>query len=859
MDVVPKFFDSKPLEVCWVITENALIKTKLRVPDVGQNIITRKRLDATLRSSDRYKLTLISAPAGYGKTTAAASYLLKAGSRTVWYSLGPEDNDPVLFWRRLLRGLADAFPDSGFQELDPSFELISSNVLAGLAIDRLSSLQDTAVIVLDDFQLTGHELIRKSVRYLAGYLPDHMHLMVLSRRDLDEEFAVMLSKGQALRIGSGELALDLGETSRFFQKRGIRLTTSELADIQRITEGWAAGLVLSTLPSGAGAPAGLGSGATVGRLFGDEVFDKWGEDVKRFLVGTAFLRQLSGSLCAAVTGNGESPAILERLASWNSFVVRQDGKGEWFRYHHLFAAFLQDKLREKEPESICALYRNAGRWYEANGYLHESVDAFLDAGDYRKAESLFWTIYPSYASRGEFSTLLGWMERLPEARHRFNALYCFIRGWLLNMEERPDEAVLWNDRAMDAFQARNFELYEFPSEYALMKTLILCQADIAIRRMDVPGILACYAKATEYDDLPPVFHGEVNACQPSLLKTPNGLYGRLRQLQDAYIARGVYATDVYHNVPVFTLVGHIEMLYEVDMLEDCAALIDSNVAKVLDAGLAGAIVPYFFTLVKLNRSRGDMSGALEALFDCRTRLSGKKAIWSYLADLVEAELAMNIGDIKKAESLLALGRLGIYDELSNSREFEYVTYARYLIKTGRPDKAVLLLNRLDDFAERGMRLSSRIEILSLLSAAHGQAGKTYEALRCLEAALALGQQHGYIRTYLDQGPVVAQLLSQLAALPESDSPGRQYADMVLWHIQSAPGNMSDSGDSVAALSKQEKRILVLLEEGCSNSDIAARLSISENTVKYHNTNIFSKLDGKNRLDAVKKAREQGLL
>ena len=839
-------------------TENVLVKTKMCVPETGKHTIVRRRLDARLREGLQHKVTLISAPAGYGKTTAAASYLSRSGKPTAWYSLGPEDNDPVLFWKRLLFSLDTALPGGAFGALSPSFELVSSNLLPGLVVDRLCDLPEQVFIVLDDYHLVVHEVILKSVLYLAGYLPDHAHLLILSRREPDAGFTVLLAKGAALAVGSTELALDLAETGQFYKKRGFIFSPDELDALHSATEGWAAGLVLQTLPSSRSAGVSPGLTAGTGSFLNDEVFFKWEEDVRAFLVETSVLGQLSGPLCAAVTGNRDSAALLRCLSGWNSFITPLDAQNTWFRVHPLFGAFLRDKLKDLGEDAVRGLYSRAGHWYLGNGFEQEALGAFLDAGIYAEAESLFWTVYPGYASSGEFSTLLGWLERLPEVRHRFNALYCFIRGWLLNMEERPEEAAFWNDRAMTAFEARNFQLYGFESEEVLMKTLILCQADLAMRRMDILGVMAIYARAAEYSHLPPVFHGEVNACQPSLLKTANGLFGRIRLLTSARVSDGVYATNVFRNVSTFSLVGHIEMLYECDMLDDCAALARTSLPQILETALDGALVPYFFTCAKLRRAANDMDGAFEVLADCRKRLSAAKAIWGYICDLFEAELALNAGNTRRAEALLPLGRLGIYDALSGSREFEYLTWARYLLKTGKADKAAVLLLRLDNMAENRQRLSSRIEILSLLAVADFQAGRPEEASRCLDEALDLGMEHRYARTYLDQGPVIARLLSAYVAVAETGEK-RLYADDLRLRFPPEPSGTTGPVGTEPLLSRQERRVLTLVAEGCSNGDIAARLGISGNTVKYHNMNIFGKLGVKNRGEAAAAARERGLL
>jgi LuxR family maltose regulon positive regulatory protein len=285
-----------------------------------------------------------------------------------------------------------------------------------------------------------------------------------------------------------------------------------------------------------------------------------------------------------------------------------------------------------------------------------------------------------------------------------------------------------------------------------------------------------------------------------------------------------------------------------------------SLEAVLELNYFGATVPYFLTLAKVRRARGDMAGAFEALTECRKKLGHTNALWGYVIDIFEAGLDLAIDDTDAAERLVRFSRMDICDEITSISEFELYTYAKYLLKTGSADQAAALLNRLNGFAEKGGRHHSRIEILCTLSASYCMNKNMDSAVAALDKALELGMEDGYIRVFLDE-PLIEKVLSRIINERKGGPDDkRNYAKKLYRLMVNRPQPAGDKADgSDGLLTAKELQVIRLAAEGHSNLEIAAELGVSENTVKYHNKNIFSKLGVNSRQNAIIKARDLGLI
>ncbi|NTV91639.1 MAG: response regulator transcription factor, partial [Clostridiales bacterium] len=418
----------------------------------------------------------------------------------------------------------------------------------------------------------------------------------------------------------------------------------------------------------------------------------------------------------------------------------------------------------------------------------------------------------------------------------------------------------WYDKALEAFEDKNYHMFDI--DETVMKMVILCKSGIAIKRMDVKEIAASYEEASQFD-LPAIDHGEINAYQTSLFKTQSVFYGRMKLLEETFNPIYECLKKCHNKTITYYWVCQAEIFYQRNSLEECLKVLMESLEPVLDLNYAGATVPFFFTLAKAKRAHGDTAGAFESVSECRKKLGRSNALWGYIIDTFEAGLYLEMNDAPAAENLLCFSRMDIYDEISNTSEFELYIYSKYLLQAGESDKAITLLSRLNSFAEKAGRHYSRIEILCLLSAAYCLDKDMDSSVAMLGKALELGMEDGYIRAFLDE-PRIEKVLSRYINERKSGSDEkRNYAKKLYRLMVNRPQAANDKAgcpedQANGLLTGKELQVLNLIVGGCCNLEIASELGISGNTVKYHTQNIFSKLEVKSRQNAIIKAKEMGL-
>jgi len=387
--------------------ESQLLKTKLSVPRLSGGAVSRKKVMEKLGHLLEHRLTLVTAPAGYGKTTAAAAFAASSGVPCAWLSIDEGDNDPVRFWRYVasaVHGKAGQ-PCGGFSDLPLSRELIESDIFVMLLIERLLMIPGRLVIIFDDYHLIENAVVKKSFEYFVRNIPSNFNVLMLSRSEHDMDRVLVSVKGDALRLDGADLAFDREEITEFYRNRGIALTSDEASAIEAFTEGWAAGVAAAAFAvekKGSVHDAVCGirlKSRYVDRFLNDEVFDRWPAGIKTFLIRTSVLDRLSGPLCDAVSGLSGCSGILRRLSECNCFLFSLDAEGEWYRYHHLFREFLRERLEGQGKAFVRSLNGLAGEWYRENGIRRDAIDHFIRAGDHENALPLILRGYLVYGSK----------------------------------------------------------------------------------------------------------------------------------------------------------------------------------------------------------------------------------------------------------------------------------------------------------------------------------------------------------------------------------------------------------------------------------------------------------------------------
>ena len=509
-----------------------LLETKLYVPRPRRDLVPRPRLSRRLDRGAASRLMLVSAPAGFGKTTLLAEWLAAgpagpAGQRLVaWLSLDRGDSDPASFWAYVIAALRTVAPGVGESALAqlhalqrPPIETVLTALLNDLAV-----IAADIVLVLDDYHVIDAREVQDGMAFLLGHLPPRLQVVIASRADPALPLARLRARGELAEIRAADLRFTPEEAAAYFNEMmGLQLAEQDVAALESRTEGWIAALQLAALSmQGRADIAGFITGFAgndryvVDYLF-EEVLQRQPDDVQAFLLQTSILGGLSGPLCDAVTGHGGGKAMLEALDRGNLFLVPLDDRRHWYRYHHLFADVLRARLLDEQPGQVPDLHRRASGWYESNGEQPLAISHALAARDFERAADLVELTIPVMARTRQEATVRGWLEKIPgeivRVRPVLSALFAgvlLLSGELEGVEDRLRDAERWLDPAAVAHPgsrpSQSPMVVADEQEFRrLPGTIEMYRAGLALARGDSPGTIRHARRvlelAPEDDDL----------------------------------------------------------------------------------------------------------------------------------------------------------------------------------------------------------------------------------------------------------------------------------------------------------------------------------------------------------------------
>jgi LuxR family maltose regulon positive regulatory protein len=445
-----------------------LLRTKLFIPRPRKNLVSRPRLVDQLNAGLDKKLTLIAAPAGFGKTTLLSEWIPKSPRRVTWLFLDEGDNDPAQFWAYFIASLQGLHPDLGASALaliqSPQAPPLKS-ILTEL-INDLTDFSDPVASVLDDYHFIDSQPIHEALSFLIDHLPSNAHLIITTREDPPLPLARLRARDHLTEIRALDLRFTPEETDAFLRNvMGLELSKQEVAALEDRTEGWAVGLQLAGLSmQGQADPKAFiadfsGSHRYILDYLTDEVLKKQPEGIRNFLLQTAILDRLSGPLCEAVTGQVDGERLLAQLEAANLFVIPLDEERRWYRYHHLFADLLHIQLTRTQPELIPELHARASRWYEEKGDIHAAVEHALQASDLSLAARLIEQYTLPMLYKGEVARAVSWFDWLPEATLQTAPMLSICKAWALVLMRRGarmgevEQALDIAEQALDRVEA----------------------------------------------------------------------------------------------------------------------------------------------------------------------------------------------------------------------------------------------------------------------------------------------------------------------------------------------------------------------------------------------------------------------
>ena len=437
------------------------LETKLHVPRGRRGLVSRPRLNDRLSRGTESALTLVSAPAGFGKTTLLAEWLADArakGRSAAWLSLDQRDNDPVLFCTYLVAALRSVEPAVG----DDALSLLQSpqpviEAVLGTVLNDLSAISNDVVIVLDDYHLIEARAVHDGMAFLLERLPAQLHLVLATRADPPLQLARSRGRGELLEIRATDLRFTTDEAAAYLNVvTGITLTAQDVAALERRTEGWITAIQLAALSMQGrdDIPGFIASFAGDDRYIVDylveEVLQRQPADRRSFLLETSILSRLNGPLCEAVTGRGGGGATLEALEHGNLFLFPLDDRRQWYRYHHLFADVLQARLLDEQPDDLAELHRRASDWCEQNGERSEAIRHAMAGKQFDRAAELVELAMPALRQARHDATLHDWLQALPDEVIRVRPVLTIgyvgglmARGEVEGVEARLRDAERW--------------------------------------------------------------------------------------------------------------------------------------------------------------------------------------------------------------------------------------------------------------------------------------------------------------------------------------------------------------------------------------------------------------------------------
>jgi LuxR family maltose regulon positive regulatory protein len=884
------------VKLSYLVERYPLLITKLYIPRLDTELLARPHLMERLNRAVDRPLVVISAPAGWGKTTLVASWAQQVGRPVGWISLDEGDNDLARFWSHLIAALQQIRQGVGeaallwfhTQEAPPVEARLT------LLVNDLALAGEPFVLTMDDVHCIRSPVVHDSLAFFVEHLPPNVHLIMTSRSDLPLPLSRWRASRRLVEIDSQDLRFATAESAEFLEKvMGLDLTLEQVTALVDHTEGWVAGLQLAALalqrmPSQQGSEnfdqfiGSLGGGSSyIFEYLCEEVLARQEPEIQEFLLKTSVLERLSGELCEAVTEVGDSQRILELLEHNKLFIVSLDLERHWYRYHHLFRDFLYSQLTRTWPDVVIDLHRRAAQWYSASRLPHEAVPHALVAKDYELAGRIIMEYANDLWRREEMGTLRTWLEALPgELRERYPDL-CLFHAWSLFFTLGLDEMGSLVTRAKElldngepalgdfstgelrgilaviqasirAFQKNYDATFEFsqvalaqlPPEQEDWRYAALVPAGLAYHfRNDTASAVRAFEEAVTLK------RGTGNrfggAFAMSWLARLYMIQGRLHRAKEVYEEAIVLATGkVGKPLPIgaWAMAGLGEISYQWDDLELAEKYFNDSLE--LSTQITPATAPPYIPLARLAHARGDLHSA-EAFFSQAVRLaeSAGPPFYKEQVGLCRAWVALQQGDLATLEQWIPERGLELAQP-SPQREAEHVMAVRILIALQDYPGAIELSERLLGIAGAAGRDEVVIELLILQSLALQGQNRLDTALAALERSITLASQEGHVRLFVDEGEAVLRLLRLIVARFGATD----YSARLL-------GAFTRKSETLNALNEREMEILRLLATGMSNKEIGETLFITVGTVKWHTNHIYRKLEVKNRGQAVAKARE----
>jgi LuxR family transcriptional regulator, maltose regulon positive regulatory protein len=901
----------------------SLIRTKLHLPFTRKELVHRPRLQEQVAQGLRGPLTLVTAPAGFGKTTLVAYCITGCGLPVAWLSLGKNDNQAGRFIRYLVAAMQEADPKIGLEaaQLGAGGQPAQPESVLTSLINDLDGAGREMVLVLDDYQFINSQEVHSAVAFLLEYCPSTLHLVISSRSDPPLPLALLRARGEMVELRAADLSFTESEAAQFLnQVMKLGLDAGSVSVLAERTEGWIAGLQMAALSlrnreDVAGFIEGFsGTQRHILDYLLEEVLASQPAEIQHFLLSTSILERLTAPLCDALLSLDEKPgpkdegesyeekpsleessAVLEYLERANLFLVPLDDEREWYRYHHLFADLLRVRLQQAQPDIVPRLHLRASTWLEQSGYIRDAIHHLFEVGEFERAADLI-DHWGSIRMAEGYPRVFQMAESLPREMLLARPKIGLYLAWLLILHSDIGSAIpLLNDLA------QRLEGEDPLSGKRWMHTFVVTAL-----------AFLSPASTLEVDPLPDEqLLDEIPWEEPILRRTADFLYGmtlgrrgeweravqvalKCIQREKASLSTQAIPTLAPFLSRVYLMQGRIkaaaslcreyldpiresgirfvfsagsmkidlgEALYEWNCLEEGERYVREGIR---DNEPWQNIMTYAFghiALVRLLQAKGDFSEAMQTAEKFETNMhSHSRTPREFDEDLLTLRARIQLASGDLHGAIQWAEQVQLSEDYGFHKEFYRLTLARIRLAQGRYAEVEKLLEGISPPPGAGSRISRQIECNLLLGVAFARRERLGEAIGLVEASLALGEPEGYLRVFLDGGEALRELLGTYLRSATADH--KLYAQKIMNAFSLTPAVSPaniQQAGLVEPLSGRELEVLNLMAMGRTNQEIARQLIVSPGTVKAHTSSIYRKLLAANRTEAVARARQFGIL
>ncbi|XID90126.1 LuxR C-terminal-related transcriptional regulator [Paenibacillaceae bacterium WGS1546] len=864
--------------------EPAILQSKTALPVARSNLVERGRLVELVERSAEGRLTLVSAPAGFGKSTLLGQWAGRTERAVAWVSHDEMDNDFVRFWRYVSEALLPFVPAASrqtYMQLVQAMPGLSMHAFLDAFVNRIAEIRRPVTLVLEDYHAITEKRVHAGVAYFAEHKPRRVHLLISSRNELPFPIAKWKVQDEFAAIDAGSLAFTLEESEAFYRANGIPLQARHVRALRKQTEGWVAGLQLVSISLRSDSNLDQfvegfkGNHREVSDYLFQEVVSKLPEDVREFLLRTSVLERMDAKACEAVTGRSDAGVALERIKALNLFLIPLDDHDAWFRYHHLFADFLRGRLRKTDPGLWRRSCLAASKSMAARGLLDDAIDLALAAEDFDLMESLLQRHVANVLKRGEFPSLLQWFDAFPEQRE-LSPEMSLLHAFLYVVTGQRDPAV----RKLARLEAQFRAMEPGEARQQLQSGLLFVKSNLLFTFGEFEQWFA-FIDGILDEILPhnPFFYNfNYNLTEPLVRRTAFGLKGMLSSQTERIgkLFAGVLEKHGWGDslINLYVVQSLAEGFYEWNRLAESQELLRKIERASRLKLVPGLFVPNRIAQADHEWLAGRRALAHETLDEALrfvSRATEKK--WSDYLHAAKARLFLREGSTSAAKKEVAKLRIAPKDQPTYHREYEFLTLCRLLASRRKETEALRLLERMKPQAMREDSLQGLTEICLLQAELYDRMGQRTLSMRAMREALSIGETNGYVRSFLDGGDRTEKLLQKYGAFrsqkdwrKEEDS-GTDVSESYVSELlalfarerRQEPAASARQTGLIEPLTPTELQLLAWIRQGESNKRIAEIMSLSEGSVKVYSSRIYGKLGVSSRTQAVIAAQRLGLL